>query len=320
MIKASPNPYIDVVTVHKEALDAFLHHHDPYRISFENIYGADSGLYYNPAAVIGKRLAIAYPYPPASLIFAVPGHFLFGDFRYSELAWLILGAGLIGFSRRSLSAKLAACLLLTTPRVWFVIEQGWTEPIAIFMLALTVFLLIRNPIWASWAAGILVVTKQYLGFTGLALLRLVWLRPSKWYWILFGMAFAAAAITLPLALWHPNAFMRNVVWLQTQEPFRVDSLSYLSWAARRGMGQGTFVWAVGAAIAAAVVSIVVTRNTAGGFAAAVALTTFMMFAFGSKAFCNYYFFVIGALCCTLAAFDTLADGADRAGQANAAIG
>ena len=307
MIKASPNPYIDVVTVHKEALDAFLHHRDPYRISFENIYGADSGLYYNPAAVIGKRLAIAYPYPPASLIFAVPGHFLFGDFRYSELAWLILGAGLIGFSRTSLSAKLAACLLLTTPRVWFVIEQGWTEPIAIFMLALTVFLLIRNPIWASWAAGILIVTKQYLGFTGLALLRLVWLRPSKWYWILFGMGFAAAAITLPLALWHPNAFMRNVVWLQTQEPFRVDSLSYLSWAARRGMGQGTFMWAIGAAIAAAVVSVVVTRNTAGGFAAAVALTTFMMFAFGSKAFCNYYFFVIGALCCTLAAFDTLAD-------------
>ena len=92
MIKASPNPYIDVVTVHKEAIDAFLHHRDPYRISFENIYGTDSGLYYNPAAVIGKRLAIAYPYPPASLIFAVPGHFLFGDFRYSELAWLILGA------------------------------------------------------------------------------------------------------------------------------------------------------------------------------------------------------------------------------------
>jgi hypothetical protein len=83
------------------------------------------------------------------------------------------------------------------------------------------------------------------------------------------------------------------------------------------MGQGTFVWAIGAAIAAAVVSVVVTRNTAGGFAAAVALTTFMMFAFGSKAFCNYYFFVIGALCCTLAAFDTLADGAERAGQTNA---
>ena len=40
-----------------------------------------------------------------------------------------------------------------------------------------------------------------------------------------------------------------------------------------------------------------------------------MFAFGSKAFCNYYYFVIGALCCTLAAFDTLADGADRAARA-----
>src|SRR6185295_3835229 len=116
------------------------------------------------------------------------------------------------------------------------------------------------------------------GFTGLAVLRLIFGNSGRWPWTALAVAFAAAAITLPLALWHPNAFMRNVVWLQTQEPFRVDSLSYLSWAARRGMGQGTFMWAIGAAIAAAVVSVVVTRNTAGGFAAAVALTTFMMFA------------------------------------------
>lgn len=297
MIHASPNPYIDVITVHKEALKALLDGRDPYRISFENIYGDDSRHFYNPAAIVGKRLAFAYPYPPASILLAVPGYVLFGDYRYSELAWLIIAAALIGFSRASNIAKLAACLLLTTPRVWFVIEQGWTEPIAVFTLALTVFFLMRSPIAAGWAAGIFVVTKQYLGFTGLAVLRLLFLSERHRVWVAAAMVFAAAAITLPLALWHPNAFMRNVVWLQTLEPFRVDSLSYLSWAAREGMGQGSFVWAVGAAIVAAAVSLAATRNTPGGFAASVAFTAFAMFAFGSKAFCNYYFFVIGALCC-----------------------
>jgi hypothetical protein len=33
----------------------------------------------------------------------------------------------------------------------------------------------------------------------------------------------------------------------------------------------------------------------------LALSTFASFAFGSKAFCNYYFFVAGALCCGAAA-------------------
>lgn len=308
MIKTSPRPYIDVVVVHKEALDALLKDKDPYRISFENVYAKeDIPNFYNPEAVIGNRVAIGYPYPPASLLLVVPGYVLFGDYRYSELALLIGAAALIGFTQRTRAAKLAAVLLLTTPRVWFVIEQGWTEPVAIFALALTVFWVARHPILAGWSAGLMLVTKQYLGFCGLAVLRLMLLRPRLWLWVGVSVVAAAAIVTLPLALWHPNAFMRNVVWLQTQEPFRMDSLSYLSWAAHQGWGRGTFLWAVGSAIAAAIVGIIATHNTPAGFAASVTLTTFLMFAFGSKAFCNYYFFVIGALCTTLAAYPSSED-------------
>ncbi len=198
--------------------------------------------------------------------------------------------------------------------IWFVIEQGWTEPIAVFALALTVFLLSRSPVAAGWAGGIFVVTKQYLGFTGLSVLRLIFMSRRQRYWTAISLVLAAAAITLPLALWHPNAFLRNVVWLQTVEPFRVDSLSYLSWAARHGWGEGSFIWAVSVAIVAAILALLTTRNTPDAFAASVSLTTFAMFAFGSKAFCNYYFFVIGALCCGVAASTSKADepsGPDR---------
>ena len=303
MIRATPDPYIDVVEVHREALEALLQHRDPYRISFANIYeNAESKKFYNPEAVIGGRLAQAYPYPPPSLLFAVPGHVLFGDYRYSELALLLAAAALIAFAYGTMPAMLAATLLLTTPRVWFVIEEGWTEPVGIFLLVLTVVLMRRLPIAAGWAAGMLAMTKQYFGVLGLAILRLMFIRPKQWPWISFGVIFAAAAVTLPFALWHPNAFMRNVIWLQTREPFRIDSLSYLAWAAVHGMGQGSFVWAIGAGVVAAVVTTLSTRNTPEGFAASVSLTTFAFFALGSKAFCNYYFFVIGALCCAIAAF------------------
>jgi hypothetical protein len=302
MIRATPDPYIDVVEVHKEAIEALIHHRDPYRVSFANIYESEeSRKFYNPDAVIGGRLAQAYPYPPPSLFFAVPGHVLFGDYRYSELGLLLAAAALIGITYGSLPAMLAASLLLTTPRIWFVIEEGWTEPVGVFLLVLTVVLMRRWPIAAGWIAGIFAMTKQYLGVTAVAFVRLMFIRPKQWRWIAFGVVFTAAAVTLPFALWHPNAFMRNVVWLQMREPFRVDSLSYLAWAATSGMGRGSFVWAVGAGSVAGVIAAFTTRNTPEGFAASIAFTTFAFFAFGSKAFCNYYFFVIGALCCAIAA-------------------
>lgn len=303
IIKASPTPAIDVVVVHKDAIEALLRKQNPYRISIQNIYGAaDSNTFYNPGAVFGQRVMIAYPYPPPSLLLAIPGHVLLGDYRYSELALLVIGAALIGYARRGLVPKLAAALLLTTPRIWFVIEQGWTEPIAIFLLALAVFLLIRQSIPAALVTGVLLVSKQYLGFAGLAAVRQVFMRTRSWRWSAMAGVGAAAVVILPFYFWHENAFMRNVVWLQTLEPFRPDSLSLLSWAARNGYGNGSYVWAVGAAVAMAVLTLVTTRNTPSGFASAVALTTFAMFVFGSKAFCNYYFFVIGALCCAIAAW------------------
>ena len=50
------------------------------------------------------------------------------------------------------------------------------------------------------------------------------------------------------------------------------------------------------------------------------LTTFAMFAFGSKAFCNYYFFVIGALCCAIAAIPLALDEQDYPKTARRASG
>ncbi len=302
MIRASPDPYIDVAVVHKEAMDAFLKGHDPYRISFPNIYGADSKYYYNPAVVFGNRIGFGYPYPPPSLLLAIPGYVFFKDYRYSELAFLIAAAALIGYSRRHLAARLAAVMLLTTPRGFFVLEQGWTEPITIFLVALTTFLLMEGPVRASWAAGLMLATKQYLPFTGLAVLRTLFLDRRRWPLALVVMVLTGALCILPFALWHTNSFMRSVVWLQTLEPFRTDSLSFLIWADRNAYGRGSFLWAVVAAIAASIISLVTTRNTASGFATSAAFTMFAMFVFGSKAFCNYYYFVLGAVCCALAAF------------------
>jgi hypothetical protein len=219
----------------------------------------------------------------------------------------VIGAAFVGFSRPGLVSKLAACLLLTTPRGLYVLESGWTEPIQVLLVAATVFLMLRRPVAAAWLAGLLIVAKQYLVPAAVPFLRFaISQRRRRWPVMLLIAAFAASAATLPLALWHPHAFLNSVVWLQTREPFRADSLSYLSWATRAGWGHGSFWWAIGAACLATAIAVIVTPNTPAGFAASIAVYSLAMFTFGSKAFCNYYFFVIAALCCALAACTTVA--------------
>ena len=58
-------------------------------------------------------------------------------------------------ARARSSVTLAAALLLTQPRGFFVLEQGWTEPIAVMMLAVTVFGMSRKRAVAAWAGGLL---------------------------------------------------------------------------------------------------------------------------------------------------------------------
>jgi hypothetical protein len=300
MLKASPNPRIDVVEVHQSALRALGRGRNPYRVTFRNIYGQNSG-FYNPEAVAGDRVLFGYPYPPMSLLVAAPGQLIFKDYRYAELAALVGAAALIGYAGASLIAQLAAVMLLTTPRVFFVLEQGWTEPIAVLMLAATIWAMIRRPDWSPWIAGLMVVTKQYLGLAGPLLWKYGWSQRGRATQYVARAAAAAAIVTLPFLLWNVRAFVDTVVLLQTKEPFRIDSLSFVSWAARQGWGQGSFVWAVGTAVVALALVLKCAPNTAAGFVGGMALSTFATFAMGSKAFCNYYFFVVGALCCAMAA-------------------
>lgn len=317
MLEASPDPQIDVVEVHETALAALAHGRNPYKVTFRNIYGDTR--FYNPQAVAGDQVLFGYPYPPLSLLLAAPGQTALGDYRYAELAAAVGAAALMGYGVGSLTAKLAATLWLTTPRLYFVLEQGWTEPIAVLMLALTVFCMVRGPAWAPWSTGLLLVTKQYVAVAAPLAWRVSAAWPggspaSTWRAVLAG-----SLVTLPFVAWDVRAFVDTVVLLQTKEPFRIDSLSYASWAARAGWGEASWLWAAGAGIVVLVAAFRRADRTATGFSGAIAVTTLAMFSMGSKAFCNYYVFVIGALSCAIASCEhppaDHAPGPDRAGNA-----
>jgi hypothetical protein len=303
MIHRVPDPMIDVHVFHRDAIAALRAGIDPYGITFPNIYPRSEG-FYGPDLSIDGRLQFGFPYPPLSLLTALPGQLLGGDHRYAQLVAMELAALLMAFARPTGFGAMAAVLYLTTPRVFFVLEQSWTEPFVVLGLAAVVFASCRRSGAVPWLFGAFLALKQYLLFALPAALLLVpWPLNRRDIVRLFGRAtVVTTVVTLPFFLWNPAGFWHSVVTLQLLQPFRTDALSFPAWWLARGHGQPPMVVAFAAVAIATVIAMRCLPRTPGGFGAAVAVSLFSFFVFNKQAFCNYYFFVIGALCATLAAW------------------
>jgi hypothetical protein len=77
-------------------------------------------------------------------------------------------------------------------------------------------------------------------------------------------------------------------------------LSYPAWVAHQSGALLPLWLGFLAFVAAATLALRRAPRTPAGFAATVALTALCFFAFSKQAFGNYYFFVLGALCCAVA--------------------
>ncbi len=297
--RGSPDPVIDVVTVHDEAFAALARGESPYSMSFPDLYRGQQD-FYPPGMVENGRVQYGFPYPPLSLVMAWPGHAL-GDFRYAELAALVLGAAaLVAAGRRSAVAVLAAGVLLFTPRGFFALEQSWTEPFAIGWLGLAVWAASTGkPLAAAAALGLAMATKQYLVLAAPMLWHLAD-TPARRRDVILVAAATAVAATLP-ALADPTGFFHSAVMVQVREGLRMDALS-LAVPLARATGAPLPGVAYAALVAfAALLAIRRAPSTPAGATAAFAVTVLTAFAFGKKAFCNYYVLVIAALVMAIAA-------------------
>ena len=300
---AAPAPGVDVGLFQREAAEALLRGDSPYSITFADPYH-DSSRFYGLGVSRDGRLTFGYPYPPLSLLLVTPSNVL-GDFRYAQLVAMTLAGALVARARPGRLAFAAAAILLFTPRGFFVLEAGWTEPFAVAFLAAVGFCARRSARSLPVPLGLLIATKQYLP---LVLLASPLLRPNLRA-LLPRAAVVAGLVTVPMALWDLPAFLHSAVLLQFRQPFRPDALSYLAALSDVGLGTGPSWLGFLAAGAAAAFSLRRCPRTPAGFAAAVALVLLAFFAFNKQAFCNYYHLVIGAFCCAAAAVTVRPDSA-----------
>lgn len=301
LIRSSPSPSIDVFVFQRDSAVALLHGANPYSITFPDIYYSGSP-FYGPGLSVHGRLTFGFPYPPLSLLLVLPGQLLGGDFRYAQLAAITASGALMTYARPGRLGAIAAAVFLFTPRIFFVLEQGWTEPLLVLLLAATVFAACRAPKLLPLALGLLFASKQYLV---LAVPLVALLLPRPFRWAEYGRLIAktglvAMLVTLPFALWDLPGFIRSVIVLQALQPFRAEALSYLSWFAKGEWHPPNWLGFVAAGMGI-LIALLRAARTPAGFAASVALTFIGFFAFNKQAFCNYYFFVIGACCIAIAA-------------------
>jgi hypothetical protein len=285
-------PVVDVYVFHRTGSAELAAGRDPYSVRMPNLYGpSDSQLLYGPGIADGNRLTIGFPYPPLSMLLSFLGYVVAGDCRYAHLAAMTLAAALMAFARPGRLSYIGATLFLFTPRLFNVLAQSWTEPLVVFLLACVVFCRVRMPRLAPWAAGLFFASKQYL-----AIFAPLVLRKRRDY---VKAAVPALLVTTPLAVWHFGDFFHSVVLCQFLQPVRMDALSYVAMLARVHIGFPA--WGAFALAGLALVLVLwKTPDTASGVCSGIAFVALVFFAFNKQAFCNYYFFVIGALCCAIA--------------------
>ncbi len=292
---------IDVMVFQRDSSSALMRGQNPYALNFPDIYGPESSNLYGPGASVNGVLQFGFPYSPLTLLWILPAQILLGDFRYAYiLAAVVAAACIMAMRRNSIVAASALLLLFSTP-TFFVLKNGWTEPLSVMLLCFVA--------WASRSkkaptfpiVGILAAAKQYLVLVLPLLILLPEDKPrAARIANVFKAVAVAAFISLPFALWNPRAFFHSTLFIQIAQPFRNDSLSYLSFF-KLITGVQPPSWP-GFLIAILAIAFCLWRapRTTTGFALSVALVMFGFIAFARQAFINYYFLIFGALCCATA--------------------
>jgi hypothetical protein len=302
MIATLGAPDGDVHMFQQHGLAALVSGENPYSLRYPNT--ADPGSeFYAPELQIGDRLAFGFPYPPLSLVMALPGYLVAGDYRYGAAASLAFGALLIAALRPGAIASGTALILAFSPLTFRILYYGWTEPFVVLWLVAGAFAASRLAIGTPLALGLLVAAKQYtLPVLVLAPLLLADVRRRIGWRRMVGVALLVAAITAaPFLIWHPRDFLFDVVAVQAIQPLRTDSASVLGVLARMGIPvPGAWITFAMAGLALLLIAWRAPRTTAG-YAGAVAFVFLVFFLFSKQAFGNYFLFPLGALACAVAA-------------------
>ena len=234
-IRQTPAPPIDVFLFQQAAAQALANGMNPYEAIIPDIYGPGNPGY-NPMVENGYT-TYGTPYAPIVAIVSLPVYQITGDIRYMHMFELLASACLLVLMQESWVSLGAALLLLFNPFSLPLLESAWMEPLTILTFCAAVFTASRWPRATPYLFGLFLATKQ----TNFALLPFcVFLLEKNWTWkslaTIYVKALAVAIATyLPFIYWNPHAFIQSMIYVQLNHPLRLDLVSYIAYAVRRGL-------------------------------------------------------------------------------------
>ncbi|MEO8876840.1 MAG: hypothetical protein ABI461_14700, partial [Polyangiaceae bacterium] len=229
----------------------------------------------------------------------LPAKKAFGDVRYAMLAAVMIAGCALRFLARKATAgtnapsfaeDAPAFFYFLTPKLFFVIEQAWTEPISVMFACLAVAAHVgKKPISAAILFGLLFATKQ----------TMIWVVPIAWFvvalrpWQIATAFGTAGATALPFLISNFHAMKYALFDFQNLLPPRKDGLT-LHTAVADIFGL-ELPGALGFLFAATACGISAwrLRGRLADFAPAAAFTLLVFFFFNKWAFANYYFLTLG---------------------------
>jgi hypothetical protein len=306
--RASPAPAIDVWTVQQQGAEALAQGKNPYQV----VAQGDTG----PR----EAADVPYVYPPMQLYATLPAWLAFKETRYTMLAatlllGLLLRAIVSRLGGRTLPAILEdgpALFVWCTPKLYFILEQGWVDPVQLaWCAALVAAAVWRKPMLMAVLAGCVLGAKQtmflFVGLFGLSL-RFTWRQ-----WATVGAV--ALASYLPWVLWDFRAVKRANFDFLAALPLRADALTYITWVKHKtGLNVPPALAFPAAFALSGLAAWKLPRGLAPVTLATVAAVT-AFFTLNKWAFANYYFTLLGlSALAAAAAFDDPVQTAPAPGQ------
>jgi hypothetical protein len=159
----------------------------------------------------------------------------------------------------------------------------------------------RRPKLFPWVLGLLLVSKQHMPMAFAAVPLLVGFDPKAIWAVAWRAGIVAAVVTLPMVLWDPKAFYHGVFWVQLNNPFRTDAISFATWFFKQTEIRPPKITEFVAAMVGMALMLWRAPRTPGGFALGIVACYLPLFTFGKQAFTNYWYFTVGALAVAVAA-------------------
>ena len=288
LLRASPDPKIDIFPLHQQAAEALL--------SGKPIY--EPGVIQTLETYQNRLPVDAYTYLPFGACLTTIAYALTHESRWAELIGQLTGALLLwiaarpsahihphGAPRARVWGDLLAALLLFHPRGFFVLEQAWTEPLILpFLGGVVVLAQRRRPVAASVCLGLLCALKQHM----ILYLPFFALLPGIGFGGVVLAGLVALVTILPFVLQTPYGFYRGILGLHANGPFRADALAIPAYIFLR-TGRIVPTWVGFLAALGPVALLARIRRELSTLLLGSCLAFGLFYVLGRQAFCNYYY-------------------------------